>query len=121
MKDVWYLFNKDFYVGKFIYDEDNDEFSAIIESKGELTDEAIRRLKLNEGSDMIKFSLEHRCFPTNRVSARKILRQLDLIEYDRWEILKKIHMWNVNDDLWISKVKDGSLFYKVNPRAELYK
>ena len=120
LKDVWYLFNEDFYVGKFIYDEEKDEFFSIIESEGELTEQAIDRLKLNQGSDMIKFSLEERCFPPNRIDARELLRELGLIEYDRWEILKRINLCNVNDNLWISKVKDGSLFFKINPRGLVF-
>lgn len=115
--DVWYLFNRDFYVGLFIHNDETDEFSCIVESEGYLVDETIFRLKLDQGSDGIKFAIYDRCFPENRVNCRELLRYLDLTEYNKWNILKKINMCNVNDGIWISKEKDESLYFKINPRG----
>ena len=57
--DVWYLFNRDFYIGLFMHNDETDEFSCIVESEGYLVDETIFRLKLDQGSDGIKFAISN--------------------------------------------------------------
>lgn len=117
MLDNWYLFNRDVYVGILTYNEESKKFSFRKENEGKLVDEAIKLLNLDRDSDAIWFMLEDRCFPPDRVNARELLDELNLIEYDKWSILKKTHLCDYNDNIWMSKEKDGSQFFKINPRG----
>ena len=61
--------------------------------------------------------LEDRCFPPNRFNTRELLNKANLLEYDKWEILKRTQLCSPNDNILMSKEKDGSQFYKINPRG----
>ena len=117
MLDNWYLFNRDVYVGILTYDEESKKFSFKKENEGELVDQAIKRLKLNGSSENMWFTFEDRCFPPDRIDARELLDAMGLIEYDRWSILKKTQLCSYNDNIWMSKEKDGSQFFKIIPRG----
>ena len=118
MLDKWHVFDRDQYVGVLSYNEDTKEFSFEYKGKTNYTFKAMQKLNADKDKKWFKETLFNRIFPRNRVDAREILRDLGLDRYDEWEIIKKNHLFCVNDCIWMSKEYNPSDFFNWHPFAE---
>lgn len=62
--------------------------------------------------------LELRCFPRNRVSAKKILEHMGLEDYNVLEILKRTHGAKADDFIWVKFEGEDLTFADVSRRME---
>ena len=62
--------------------------------------------------------LELRCFPRNRVSAKKILEHMELQDYNILEIIKRTHGVKADDFAWIKFEGENLSFADVSRRME---
>lgn len=117
MKETFFIFVKDKYVGDLSHDTNGDKYEysqEVFDSDGDFV-----KFKLNTDKGVSKFRdtlYSTRVFPKERVDAHEILKRLGLYEYDPWKILKLGHM--ISDDcIWMSDKMEPEWFWYNHPLA----
>lgn len=117
MKETFFIFVKDKYVGNLYHDTNGDKYEylqEVFDSDGDFV-----KFKLNTDKGVSKFRdtlYSTRVFPKERVDAHEILKRLGLYEYDPWKILKLGHM--ISDDcIWMSDKMEPEWFWYNHPLA----
>lgn len=117
MRELYHIFVKDNYIGDLLHDTDGDRY--IYTQKDFGRDGEYFNFRLNANTSELRFRdtiYSTRVFPKDRVNASQLLRELNLLEYNRWEILKKTQF--ISDDcIWMSKDLDGEWFWFNHPLA----
>lgn len=119
MVERLHIFYADEYIGELEHDTNGDTYKY--ESKSDSKGAKMWVFLTNADTDRFKETLyDTRVFPPERVNARELLHQIGLIEYDPWEIMKRIHF--VSDDFfWAHKEMKPELFWTKHPLASYHK
>lgn len=117
MREIFFIFVKDKYVGNLLHDTNGDKYEYI--QKVYDLDGDFVKFKLNTDKGVSKFRdtlYSTRVFPKERIDAHEILKRLGLYEYDPWKILKLGHM--ISDDcIWMSDKMEPEWFWYNHPLA----
>jgi hypothetical protein len=120
MVDIVHVFCADEYLGDLKHDTNGDVYEYFPKSDTENQRKWFFRTNADKGRDRFRETLyDTRVFPENRVDARELLRELGLLEYNRWEIFKKSRM--ISDDMfWISRKMEPEWFWDFHYLAPWY-
>ena len=121
MLDKWNVFDRRTYVGILTYDDEKKEFFFELKNDHPRAIKAYKRLNADKDPQWFKETLFDRIIPPNAVDIREVLNELNMIEYDAWELIKYVQLIHVNDLVWMTKGNDPLEFYKVHSLGSICK
>lgn len=112
MVETIHIFFADEYIGDLIHDTLGDKYKFIKKSNSPMANEWVRITNADKGDDRFKETItDTRCMSPDRIDCREILKRLGLLEFNAWEIMKKINFTS-EDLFWGSKEMNPKWFWE---------